>query len=419
MFIHRLAEKKLKNLSDAFKTVLVVGARQVGKSTLLRHCFPSLKHIVFDALTDELGAKEDPTRFLNNFPPPIILDEIQYCPELLSPLKRYVDQSTAKGQYLLTGSQNLSVLKKAAESMAGRVGIMQLNALTIEEIAQTSQHLLTQYLTSPHQLVKNFLGLLPLEYTLYEMIWRGGMPELFNFPKASIADYFSSYIQTYIERDVRLLENVQNLSAFERFVRLSATLTAQEINYSELGRELGIARTTALHWLNILKHTYQWHEILPYHQNTIKQLSKKPKGFFHDTGMACYLQRISSPDALASHPMLGALFESFITVNFLKLSQLLSVPPYAYHFRAHSGAEVDLILERDGKLYPIEIKCKGQLNKHDAKGIKVFRETMTSASIMPGLIIYAGNECYELDENIFAIPWNAMFSPTNENSSDN
>jgi len=409
MYYSRHLEKKLIKLATQFKVVLLLGARQVGKSTLLGHCFPQLKHITFDPLVDDYGAKEDPVRFLNNFPAPIILDEIQYCQSLLSSIKRYVDQSDQKGQYLLTGSQNISVLKYAADSMAGRVGIMQLDSFTVDEIAQKPQNFLQYYLEDPQQFIKKFSGLLPLKHSLYEMIWRGTMPDTIEFSNDDIGNYFNSYIKTYIERDVRLLENIHNLTDFERFVRLSAALTAQEINYTQLGREIGISRLTAAKWLDILKHTYLWCEIPSYHRNTIKRISKKTKGFLFDTGIACYLQRVSSPDALSAHPMLGALFENFVSTNLLKLANTVSVPPIAYHWRTNSGAEVDLIFERDGKLYPIEIKCKSQISKHDIKGLKSFYETYPNQPIMPGVVISAGNECYEIDDNIFVVPWNAMF----------
>lgn len=409
MYLKRHLESKLSRFAQNFKTVLVVGARQVGKSTLLSHCFPDYKHITFDGLTDDFGAKADPTLFLNNFPPPLILDEIQYCPQLLAPIKRYVDENDGKGLYFFTGSQNFNTLKNAADSMAGRVGILQLDALSFSEIAQTPQHFLSTYFSNPNTLAKNYKGHLPLKNTLYEMIWRGGMPDVINLATQDVNDYFSSYMQTYIERDVRLLENVQDLSGFERFVRLTAALTAQEINYAQLGRAIGITRITAHKWLDILTHTYQWHVLPPYHGNIIKRITKKSKGFIHDTGMACYLQRISSPDALAAHPMLGAFFETFVSMNLLKTAKTIQTPPYAYHWRTNAGAAVDIIFERDGKLFPIEIKCKSQLTKKDTLGIQAFQKTYSHQQVMPGIVIYAGNECYPLKENIYAVPWDAVF----------
>lgn len=209
MYYKRLLEDKLARLARNFKTVLVVGARQVGKSTLLSHCFSQYKHITFDALADDYGAKLDPVRFLNNFPPPLILDEIQYCQQLLPPLKRYVDELGKKGQYFLTGSQNLSTLKEAAESMAGRIGIMQLDTFTLVEMAQCEQNFLLAYLKQPSKLLQAFNGHLPLKTTLYETIWRGGMPDILLLDNNDIADYFLAYVKTYIERDVRLLEGIQ------------------------------------------------------------------------------------------------------------------------------------------------------------------------------------------------------------------
>jgi predicted AAA+ superfamily ATPase len=415
MYRQRLQEKKLCQLQKNFKTVLVVGARQVGKSTLLSHCFPNIKHITFDPLTDDFTARTDPVRFLNNFPPPLILDEIQYCPELLAPLKRYVDQSTQKGQYLLTGSQNFSVMKNAAESMAGRVVIMQLDAFTVDEIAEESQNFLVTYLQTPDQLLKKFSHKLILKNSLYEMMWRGCMPEVLSLENNVVHDYLSSYVKTYIERDVRLLENIQNLSDFERFVRLTAALTAQEVNYTHLGRELGISRITATKWLDILKYSYQWIEIPAFDGNAIKRITRKTKGFLHDTGLACYLQYISLPDAVASHPKLGHLFENFIVSNLLKIANTLQTPPNAYHWRTQAGAEVDLILEQNGTLFPIEIKCKSQLTKHDARGLLAFKETYPTQNTAPGVIIYAGNECYQLTDHVFAIPWNAVFYGENNN----
>lgn len=408
MYRRRLLEDKLHQLQRLFKTVLVVGARQVGKSTLLTHCFPDYKHITFNPLIDTLGAKTDPIRFLNNHAPPLILDEIQYCPELLAMLKVYVDQSSEKGRYLLTGSQNFSMMKNVSESMAGRIAILQLDAFSIDEITGETQHFLPHYLQNPTELFNRYSHNLALKNTLYEYIWRGCMPEIMSFENTAVQDYMLSYLQTYIERDVRLLENIQNIREFERFVRLTAALTAQEINYTQLGRELGISRITATKWLNILKIAYQWRELPAFDGNAIKRIARKSKGYWHDTGLACYLLFISSPDALASHPMLGNLFENFITTNLLKVANTI---PFSsvYHWRTQAGAEVDLIFERDGKLFPIEIKCKGSLNKHDARGIQAFCETYSHKNIAPGVIIYAGNECYELTEHVIAVPWNAVF----------
>ena len=405
----RFLEKRVLYLSKHFKLVLLAGARQVGKSSLFAHLFPAMPTFVFDPTQDLYGVRQDPNLFLENFPGPLILDEIQYVPELLSSLKRKVDQSTKKGQYFLTGSQQLSILKTVSESLAGRVAILELHTMTPQEMyGSINNNWLDRYLIDPHNFQKNFMGLMKNIPTLYEVIWRGGMPGIIEIPHQALADYFSSYMQTYVERDVRLLENIQDIATFGRFFALLGALTAQEINYSQLGREIGISPSTAQRWLNVLRFTYQWHEIWPYHGNTIKRISSKSKGFFSDTGMACYMQRISSPAALAGHPLLGALFETFCFSMIKGLSSALSVAPNFYHFRTAAGAEVDFILERDGNLYPIEIKCKTNLTRHDASGIKSFKETFSHQSIMPGLILYAGKECYWLNEHTIAFPWHGI-----------
>lgn len=406
----RIAQKRVNELAKLFKIVLITGARQVGKSSLLAHLFPNIPIFVFDPVQDLYGARADPDLFLTNFPAPIILDEIQYVPELLPALKRKVDRSQQNGQYFLTGSQQLSVLKTVSESLAGRVGIIELGPMVPQEQygAPLTNNWLERYLSNPHEFQKQFKGVMSSVPSLYDTLWRGGMPGILEIPDQSVADYFSSYVQTYVERDVRLLENIQDVTSFGRFFSLLSALTAQEINFSQLGREIGISPSTAQRWLNVLRYTYQWHEVWPYHGSTIKRISSKPKGFLSDTGMICYMQRISSAQALGGNPLLGALFESFCFSIIKGLSNDLSVAPYFYHWRTAAGAEVDLVLERDGNLYPIEIKCKTNITGHDIRGMHAFRQTYAEKHVMPGLIIYAGSACYWIDEHTIAFPWHSQ-----------
>lgn len=407
----RIFETHIKELSKAFKIVFLVGARQVGKSTLFAHLFPDVKTVVFDPVQDMYNARQDPDLFLRNFQSPLILDEVQYAPELLPALKRMVDQSDNKGQYFLTGSQQLSIMKSVSESLAGRVALVEIDPMTIHELYGSysqSNNWLSKYLDDPYTLQKNFVGIIPNMPPLFEVLWRGGMPGTIELPQQLMGTYFSSYVQTYVERDVRLLENIQDVTTFGRFFALLGALTAQEMNHSQLGRDIGISPLTAQRWLQLLVHTYQWHEVMPYHGNAIKRISGKSKGFFTDTGMACYLQRISSPTALAASPILGAIFETFCFATIKALCGNLTSQPKMYHWRSIAGAEVDLLLELDGKLYPIEIKCKTQLTKHDARGIQAFAQTYQGQSIMPGIIMYAGSECYMVTDDVIAVPWNAI-----------
>lgn len=408
MYISRHVEEKVAELAKYFKIILVTGARQVGKSTMLAHLFPNLKHITFNPIEDSYGAKADPKLFLQNFPSPIILDEIQYVPELLPHIKILVDQTDDKGRYYLTGSHNLSIMKTVSESLAGRVGIIHMCGMTPYEIYNAKhQSWIHQYIADPKTFLERTAGVLKTDKTLYELIWRGTLPETIKLPNEIIHDYYSSYVQTYIERDVRFFSNSIDLSQFSKFTSIAAALTAQEINYAQLGREIGISNVTASKWLDLLKYSYQWKEISPYHGNTIKRISKKPKGYITDTGLACYLHKISKPEALSNNPIFGNLFETFC-INMIQGLFSSQVQPAFYHWRSSGGAEVDLILEMNGMIYPIEIKSRSYLSKFDARGIKAFKETYANKKIAPGVIIYTGDILYKIEEDIYAAPWNAM-----------
>lgn len=405
----RHAERRLRLLADHFKVVLVTGARQVGKSTLLAHALPDVKTVVFDPVQDIYGARTDPDFFLDSFPPPAVLDEIQYAPELLAALKRRVDRVDAPGQYFLSGSQHLGVLRSVSESMAGRVGILRLEAMTVDEMLGRGGEAgwLGPYLDDPLSLLDRFRGPQSEVGSLTRLLWRGGLPGLLDAPDEVVPDFFGSYVQTYVERDVRRMEDIQELASFGRFLGLSGALTAQEINASQLGRDVGVAPRTARRWLDLLTHTYQWLELFPYHGSTVKRVSGKRKGHISDTGLACWLQRLSSPETLAASPLLGALFETWAVNAVHRQFVTVGVPPLAYHWRTVGGAEVDLVLERDGRLYPIEVKCGTRLNGHDTRGLRAFRDTYGPERVMPGLIVYAGEECYRVNPETIALPWNA------------
>ena len=409
-YLTRHLETQILESSKYFKAILLLGARQVGKSTLFSHLFPEVKAIVFDPVQDIYGARQDPELFLESFPPPLILDEVQYVPELLAALKRKMDKSETKGQYFLTGSQNLSMLKNVAESMAGRVGIFHLDDFTIQEMVGFGSEpgWLPSYLDDPQSFYKSRKTFSSPFYSLDEFLIQGTFPATLDLPTSQIPRYFRSYLQTYIDRDVRVQEDIRQLAEFDQFLGVSASLTAQEINSSQTGRELGISPHTARRWLDLLSFTYQWFELLPYHGNTIKRLTGKKKGYFKDTGFACYLQKTDSIEGLAINPKLGAVFETW-AVNYIHQQfASLSVPPNSYHWRTAGGAEVDLILERNGKLYPIEMKCKTKLTKTDLSGLNAFRETYSKNEVMPGLVLYAGSEVYKLDDKTVAIPWTLL-----------
>lgn len=406
----RIGEDFIKEFSHYFKIIFLVGARQVGKSSLLAHLFPDTKTFVFDPVQDIYDVRKDPDLFLRDWGTPLILDEIQFMPELLPSLKRFVDLSEKPGQYYLTGSQQFSIMKNVAESLAGRVCIIPVQPMTPHEMYDTfdrETNWFLNYLKNPTTFFKKSQEKLKNLPTRLEAVWRGGMPGTINLPEHALPSYFSSYIQTYVERDIRTLESVEDLSKFGFFLSLLSALSCQEINYSELGRELGLTPKTVQRWLKLLTYTYQWTELPPFHMNSIKRLSAKPKGIISDTGLACYLQRILSPDALATIPSMqkGALFETYCFNMIKGFCSALPTMPNFYHWRTLAGAEVDIIVELNGTFYPIEVKSATTLKANDSRGIKMFKETYPDLNIAAGVIIYAGKECYRVAEDIIAVPW--------------
>ncbi len=409
-YIKRFLGKRINKLFHNFPCVVLTGARQVGKSTLLRHLFPDIPCIVFDPIHDIQNARQDPELFLNNNLPPLILDEIQYAPEVVPVLKRRIDKQRQPGLYILTGSQQWGILKQISESLAGRAVLCQLEGFSLGEISEQQPKIswLERWLSNPSQFMHLSKERLNPSSTLFEQLWRGFFPEAQFLSLDLIPDFHFSYQGTYIEKDIRLLGDIADLQLFGRFVRLAAALTAQEVNYSHLGRELGLNPQTAKRWLSLLVQTFGWFEVPAFSNNAIKKVSSKPKGYFSDTGQVCFSQMISSKEALGGHPLWGAIFETAVVSEIRKLSALIPTPPRLYHWRLHSGAECDLILERDGVFYPIEIKAKTRPSSHDARGITAFREKHSHLKVEKGIILAPSEESYAVTEHVMTVPWDIV-----------
>ncbi len=414
MYIDRIASQRLILLAENFPVVVISGARQVGKSTLIKHLFShSHDYVVFDPAIDVENARHDPELFFDNHPGPLILDEIQYAPELLSSIKRRVDLDRSPGRFIITGSQQWGVLSSMAESLAGRAVFLDLEGFCLAENSTDSNagnqdNWLAAWLDGPEQFIQKPPRRLTSRFTVYEQIWRGWLPETIFLTPEIIADFHAAYLRTYIERDARLLGNVSDWQLFGRFFQLTAALTASEINHSQLGRELGISPITARRWLSTLSATYQWFEIPAYSGNVVKRISNRPKGYIADTGFACYAQAVSSARALGGHPLWGALFETAVAGEIRKLSQTISPRPQIYHWRTHAGAEVDLILERDGILFPVEIKAASNPSRRSTSGISAFRKTYPDKKIAPGLVIAPTDAFRKLSETDYALPWDSI-----------
>jgi predicted AAA+ superfamily ATPase len=408
MYVERVLTNRLYQLVASFPAVVISGARQVGKSTLLQNTLgKEAEIVVFDPVIDVENARQDPDLFLNNHPPPLILDEIQYSPELVASVKRRIDSNRVPGQYILTGSQQWGVMKSMSESLAGRAVFMDLYGFSLHEISPQSEKApwVTRWLHSPEQFLTQKQTRLASRTTLYEQLWRGFLPEAQFLANDVIPDFLFAYQRTYIERDVRLIADVSDIQLFGRFLQLVSALTAQEINYSQLGRELGLTPQTAQRWIAILKSTFQWFEFPAYSGSLIKRVSNKPKGYIADTGLACLTQAISTPATIGGHPLWGALFETAVAAELRKQCGLLSPTPNFYHWRSYSGAEVDIILEYNGRLHPIEVKAKTNPSRRDTMGIGAFRKRYPQLDIAAGLVIAPCEKLTQLSENDYAVPW--------------
>lgn len=410
-YVERSIGSKVLSYAGSFPCTLVTGARQVGKSTLLAHHFKnSHRSFVFDPVDDIYGIRSDPDLFLKNNPPPLILDEIQYVSELVPAIKRAVDLNRKPGMYLITGSQQWEVMRRLAESLAGRVGILELPGFSLAEKYTSSDDWLLSWLDA-HEHVDDLLDILTAKHSLRlsatKEIWRGGFPEVQTLSEDVVPGWMRGYVSTYLQRDVRMLLDVRDEMQFSAFLSLCASLTAQECNYSQLGRDIGLTSPTVKRWLGILRGTFQWLEVPAFSGNRIKRLSEKPKGYFSDTGLACYLMRISSEQAVQGHPAFGALFESMVVTDIHKRIQALPLPPSMYHYRQHSGAEVDLLLEKDGKFYPLEVKATTRIHPKHTRSIKIFQEIMGRQS-GTGVVVYAGDEVRKLGESCIAVPFDLL-----------
>jgi predicted AAA+ superfamily ATPase len=415
IYHHRLLEDRLTRMAGQMPVVTVLGARQAGKSTLLEQLFGAgARTFVFDPTVDVGEARRDPETFLRLNPPPLVLDEVQFAPELLPVLKRLVDERRGEaGLYFLSGSQNLAVIAAVRESLAGRSFLADLWPMSRGELTGAPRGGLVDALYGSDPPADAFALAARLREAgppslpagnLYERIFRGGYPRLLDMGTSDVPAWHDSYVRTYVERDVRTLRDVSEPHDFSRFLRLVAAITAREVNLSQLGREIGVSPRTARAWLDALVASYQVRLLDPWSGSTVKRVSGRPKVHAVDTGVACHLLAVSSPQALTGHRDLGALFESYAVGELLKQCAALDVAPRPWHWRTLAGAEVDLVLERDGAVTPFEIRLAARPTRRDLSGLRAFRETYEGLPTGPGIVIHGGAELFLLDERTVAVP---------------
>jgi hypothetical protein len=382
--LDRRLTSTLQRLASAFPAVAITGPRQSGKTTLVRAIFPEKPYVSLEDPLERSFAQEDPRGFMSRFPGGAIFDEAQRWPELFSHLQIAVDEDRVPGRYILTGSQQFGLLSGVTQTLAGRVGMTRLLPLALSEIPA----------------VADKTG------RLDDLMVAGGYPALHTQQGIRQADWFSSYVATYIERDVRQVLNIQDLTTFQRFLRLCAGRTGQLLNLSSLAGEAGIAHSTARAWISVLEASDVIFQLPPYYRNFGKRLVKSPKLYFVDTGLACWLLGIRSASVLALHPSRGALFETLVVSEFLKARYNEGLPADLYFWRDNNGLEADLIFERAGGLQPVEIKSGQTITADYIQAAKKAAHVAGTEALQPWLI-YGGEQSYERS-GIRVLAWREM-----------
>lgn len=394
----RTISKVIHKAIKTFPAIVLTGPRQSGKTTLLKHEFPNYQYASLENPDVRIRAKEDPNAFINQFEGPVILDEIQYVPELLSYIKSIIDENRIPGKWILTGSQNFSLMKNVSQSLAGRVAILTLLPFSVSERTDNGSISLS---------VDKILNLketkkIKSNFNINEIILRGNYPEIASNKNVDRQIWDGSYINTYLERDIRNLKQVGDLGQFEIFLRACAIRTGQVLDLTSISREIGITFTTAKRWLSLLETGYQVFLLHPYYRNIGKRLIKRPKIYFADTGLATYLMGINTIENLVSSPLYGAIFETLVVTDFWKRYFNHGQIPQMYYLRTQDDLEVDLIIECQGKLNLIEIKSSSTIRKENIQSL--LRAKIDIKNIDKTLVISNTAEQFSIVEGVTNLP---------------
>ena len=383
--IPRHSAELAQALAREFKVVAIIGPRQSGKTTLAQTLFGGRPYVSLEDPDQRLFAEEDPRRFLALFPDGAVIDEAQRCPDLFSYLQGVVDARPETGQFILTGSQHFGLMERISQSLAGRVGFLRLLPFSLGELQGGGW--------GPEK--------------LDELIFKGGYPPVYDIPAAP-ERWYNAYITTYIERDVRQLLNIRDLGAFQRFVSLCAGSTGQLLNASRLGADAGVTHNTVRTWIDILEASFILFRLRPHHMNFRKRLVKVPKLYFYDTGLATRLLGIETVDQLATHPMRGALFENWVTVELLKARSNTGKSDNLYFWRNHVGLEIDIIAEHEQRLMPIEIKAGSTWASDWSSGLNKWNDLAGDVA-EPSWLIYGGDQRQQRGTTT-VLPWRQIES---------
>lgn len=362
----REAAKKLKQLAAGFPVVAVTGPRQTGKTTLVRQVFADYEYLSLEDLDVRAEAVADPRGFLARYQDGVVLDEVQHVPALFSYLQTLVDGAGQMGRFVLTGSQNFLLLERVAQSLAGRVGLVELLPLRLDELAELKRP----------------------PATLDEWLFTGFFPPVHD-RKLTPTDWYPRYVQTYIDRDVRSLKNIPDLATFQKFVRLCAGRIGNLLNLQSLATDCGIAVNTAKSWLSVLEASYLVFRLQPYHRNFSKRLVKHPKLYFCDPGLACALLGLQDASQVAGHYLRGALFENLVLLEHIKSRFNRGLPANWFFWRDNTGHEVDLLVEQGTTLLPVEVKSGETLHPEFYDGLEWFAQ-VAGLPADAGLLVHGG-----------------------------
>ncbi|MFA6924552.1 MAG: ATP-binding protein [Bacteroidales bacterium] len=366
--ISRTIIKKIKELVKLYPVLTLTGPRQSGKTTLLKKMFPEYAYYSLEDPDTRMYAATDPRKFLSSGKKGMIIDEAQQMPELFSYIQGIVDDKGKEGMFILSGSHNFLLLEKITQSLAGRVAVLKLMPFSLRELA---------FKKYPMQ-----------DYETY--LFKGFYPRMYD-KKISPADFYPYYLQTYIERDVRLIRNITDQSAFIRFIKLLAGRAGQLLNITSLSNDCGISQITCKEWLSILEASYIIYLLMPHHKNYNKRLVKMPKIYFHDTGLLCYLLGIKSTNQLSTHYAIGSLFENFIMNEFMKYSYHHGAEPAYYFWRDKMQKEIDLLIENGHVLIPVEIKSGKTFNYEYFKQVNYWNK-LSGNNSENSYMVYGGNK---------------------------
>jgi uncharacterized protein len=358
---NRTIEKVIINSVNDFPVVILTGARQTGKSTLLKHLFPNYKYVTLDYPNIRSIAKNDPEMFLDNYGDVIIIDEIQYAPELLEYIKIKVDEDRSKnGKYILTGSQYFPLMAGVSESLAGRASIHSLLGFSLQELDSVSEQLNVK--------------------AVFDLIFKGFYPDS-AIHNVKITSFYASYLQTYLERDIRNLLAVQNLSLFNSFLELLAARVGSVLNLNEIAGSCGISFSTAKKWLSLLESTQIVYLLRPFFKNITKRVIKSPKLYFYDTGLLAYLLRYQSSETLQYGPLSGSVFENFIVLELLKKKINYQINAELYYYRDSNKNEIDIIIESNGTYQLVEVKMAKTIKRKFTKTLEKMNNVIPGSSL--------------------------------------